>query len=146
MKKKSKKSIVKSLQATAEKLWKEYAFLRDGRECQVKKHFKSLVIAHTNIYQVDHCFSRNNKELFLDTANSTVVCSACNMLKGFNNKVVSLAIDDIVIRREGQATFDRLREVASRKGGFKNWTNIEWLDLQIRILTEMIAEQKAGGE
>jgi uncharacterized protein CbrC (UPF0167 family) len=78
-----------------------------------------------------------NKELFLDVQNGTVVCSACNQRKAFHYKPIELAIDDIVMNREGIDAFNRMREVASRKGGFKDWTNIAWLEMQIKILTDM---------
>ena len=65
MKKKSKQSIIKKLQAQALDLAKEIVHKRDGEGCQVQKHFPNIAINHSDTYQIDHCFSRTIKELFL---------------------------------------------------------------------------------
>ena len=136
MKKQTKKSVIKKLQNKAEKLWKEYCHKRDGKGCQVQKHYPHLNLIHSKILQVDHCFSRNKKALFLEVANGTIVCSSCNAQKGWGNRVIARAIEDIVINREGQDVFDRMSEV-SLQTGFLQWKNINWLELQIEILTDM---------
>lgn len=132
----------KTLFNKASKLWKEIAFARDGKECQVKKHFPNLRIMHTEILQVDHCISRNNKNLFFEPANSTVVCSACNMAKGFKNKSVDRAIDEIVINREGGLAFGMMVEVDQSGQPNHLWGKIDWLEQVIKNLEHKLIEVK----
>lgn len=99
----------KKLYNKAYKLWKEYAYARDGKICQVKLFYPFINICHTDIYQVDHVFSRSNKWLFFEPKNSLVICSACNMAKGFHNKSISRAVDEIFIQREGIEEFNRMK-------------------------------------
>lgn len=127
----TKKPTVKSLQKRAEKLWKEYAYKRDGKECMVERHFPDIEIWHSSVYQVDHCISRKNKLLFLDTRNSTVVCSSCNSAKAFNNKSVSRAIDEIVKKREGISVFNEMVKLDQKKCPNPNWNKIWWLENMI---------------
>lgn len=134
------KTPIKKLQSKAEKLWKEYCYIRDGKQCWVRLRFPNIKTKHTNIYQVDHCFSRSNKELFLDVANGTVVCSSCNLNKKYND-AIRLAINDIVMQREGLNVWNRMREVASGRGGFPRWRNILWLEEQINILESMVLDE-----
>lgn len=101
-KKRKKVTFARKLYLKAERLWKEVCFLRDGKECQVKKHFPQIKVRHTHIMQVDHCFSRADKNLFFNPHNGTVVCSACNQNKHYKNKGIDKAIDLIVMRREGE--------------------------------------------
>lgn len=147
-----KTTLVKRLQNKLEKLWKEYCHLRDGDGCQVKKHFPQIAISHSTVYQIDHCFSRSIKELFTDVSNGTKVCSTCNSCKGSNRiatskkDAVTLAIHEIVKKREGVDIYNRMLEIAQRKSAFIDWGNVVWLETQVDILTEMIAELRRGNE
>lgn len=129
---------IKSLQNKAERLWKEYCYLRDGKRCLVHFYFPHIQIIHTDVYQVDHCITRGNKSTFLEVANGTVVCSACNAAKNFKNKSVDRAINEIVIKREGLDVYNRMVEQDQSCSAFPNWRNRDWLEKQIEILTEMI--------
>ena len=148
MKNPTKQSTIKKLQAHAERLWKEVCHKRDGGECQVKKHFPNIAINHSNTFQIDHCFSRTIKELFLDLSNGTEICSTCNQAKGSGKissskkDAITIAVHEIVKKREGEDTYQRLLEIASRLANFKDWKNIEWLEMQIKILQEILAEKK----
>jgi len=141
-----KRPSKKTLQNKAYKLWKEYCDKRDGDGCQVKKHFPNIAINHSNTYQIDHCFSRTIKELFLDVANGTKVCSACNQAKGSGKisaskkDAITIAIHEIVKKREGIDIYNRLLEIASRLASFPEWRNIAWLEMQIKILNELKEE------
>lgn len=143
------KSKVKTLQKKAEKLWKEIAILRDGRECQVKKHYPNINIHHSSVFQVDHFISRKNKHLFLDTSNATVVCSSCNQAKKYKLKSVDIAIQEIVKRREGEDIYNRMIECDMTMGPNVNWSKVWWLEEQIDILEsikkEMENERGNGG-
>ena len=101
----SKKDIVKTLQARCETLWKQVCLSRDGIGCQVAKHYPEVQFQHTNTYQVDHCITRANKHFFVDPKNGTVVCSACNRAKHFQQKSINRIIDEIVKAREGERWF-----------------------------------------
>ena len=129
---------VNKLQKKAEGLWKEIAYKRDGRECQVKKFYPQIGVEHTEVMQVDHGMSRTNKETFLEIANATVLCSGCNLAKYRHQKSVEWAVLEIIKSREGIDTFNRLNEINMRKGGFKNWSSRMWLEGQIAILEEML--------
>jgi len=129
---------IKSLQKKAESLWKEYCLLRDGRFCRVRLHYPELKITHSDIYQVDHCISRQNKHTFLEVANGTVICSNCNLAKNNKNKSVDRAINEIVIKREGKEVYERMVELDQSCGANFNWSKRWWLEGQIKILEEMI--------
>lgn len=102
---------IKKLQKRAEQLWKLVAFLRDGRECQVKLTYPDIDIRHSSVMQVDHTFSRRDKNLFFDPANSLVVCSTCNMLKKFQQQSVHRLVDNIVKDREGETKFYDMQRI-----------------------------------
>ena len=128
-------STVKKLQRKAERLWKQVVLLRDGKECQVKKKFPYIKTSHTDTYQVDHCFSRRYKRTFLEIANGTVVCSACNRNKQYND-TINLAIHEIRQAEEGEV-YDRLRSEIEQGGAFIKWRNIGWLEEKIKTLEEL---------
>ena len=134
--KRKPKSNLKKLQEAAEQAWKDLAYKRDGKRCMVKLHDPSLDIPHTNVFQVDHCFERGDKNLFLEPSNATVVCSTCNMLKGFNQRSLHRIIDDIVREREGDAKFDAMRVINESKSPNPGWKMIPWLEEQIKMLKE----------
>ena len=144
IRKKSNKSIIKKLQAQALDLAKEIVDKRDGEGCQVQIHYPNIAINHSDTYQIDHCFSRTIKELFLDLANLTKICSTCNQVKGSGKigaskkDAITIAVHEIVKKREGEDTYQRLLEIASRLADFKDWKNIAWLEMQIKILTELL--------
>lgn len=129
----SQKSKVKKLQKACEKMWKEACIARDGRKCKVKEYITG--ITHTEIIQVDHCFSRSIKALFLDVSNGTVVCSGCNMQKNFSSGIDKI-IDKIVRDREGVEKFDLMLKIALEHKPFKDFTNIEWLTSRLDYLTK----------
>jgi hypothetical protein len=143
MRKVSRKSIIKKLQAQALDLAKEIVHKRDGEGCQVQIHYPNIAINHSDTYQIDHCFSRTIKELFLDLANLTKICSTCNQAKGSGKisaskkDAITIAVHEIVKKREGVDTYQRLLEIASRLASFPEWHNIGWLEMQIKILTEL---------
>ena len=132
------KSNLKKLQAKAEKLWKEVCLKRDGKECQVRKYYPSVPISHTEIMQVDHCFSRNDKNLFIVPENGTVICSTCNMLKGFGQKGVDYMVHEIVKKREGVAKHDEMLMIHLHKNGNPGWKLIPWVEKEIENLTRLI--------
>jgi len=133
------KSKSQKLQKKAEALWKACCWARDGKRCMVKEFDYAIEIAHTNIFQVDHCFSRTNKHLFLDVKNGTSVCSTCNMLKGFGQKSVHRIIDEIVRQREGQEAFNKMLLIDQCKNPNLQWNQIPWLELQIARLEKELA-------
>lgn len=137
MKKVSKtKKDVRKLFLKAERLWKEIAFLRDGHECMVRKNFPQIQIKHSEIMQVDHCFSRQDKNLFFNPKNSTIVCSSCNMAKGFKNRSIDRAIDKIVTQREGVEEFTRMMGINQTMRANVNWGKIWWLETVVQELEE----------
>jgi len=130
----------KKLYNKAHRLWKEVCFLRDGKECQVKKHFPEINITHTNVIQVDHGISRANKHFFFDTRHATPVCSACNYAKKFKLKSVDRAIDELITRRIGYDAFQEM--VFQDKSGSPNlaWGKVWWLEGVVEHLQNLKKE------
>jgi len=131
MKKKKKKKYIpphKILQKECEELWKEIIALRDGKMCMVKKFFPEIALHHTEVYQADHCFTRGNKHLFFRTSNGTMVCSACNMAKHYDNKSVKRGVDYIVFEREGKEVFDEMLKIDMSMSANVNWNKVWWLE------------------
>ena len=125
---------VNKLQKKAFDICKEIVFKRDGFGCQVKKHYPQIDVIHTPLDQVDHCFSRANKNLFLDISNLTVICSGCNMLKGFDSKAIDVAVHEIVRKREGEAIYERMKETAMSRSANPSWSKRWWIESQIEAL------------
>lgn len=106
------------LHRKAENLWKQYAHMRDGEICQIRKYFPELNLVHSPILQVDHFFPRADKNLFYDTSNSTVICATCNYLKSNGSRqstIINMAVKEIVLRREGQEKFDSMFSINDRR-------------------------------
>ena len=113
---------------------------RDGASCKVKEMFPLLESIHTQVFQADHCISRKNKLLFLEPANGTMICSACNQAKGFNNKSIHRAVDEIVKAREGEKVFSELVAIDMAKSVNINWNKRWWLEEQLERLNRGIQE------
>ena len=143
-KKKKEKPQNKVLQEECGKLWKEIIALRDGKQCLVQKLYPEIAIHHTNVYQADHCFTRGNKHLFFNPKNGTMICSACNMAKHYDNKSVKRAVDYIVIKREGQVEFDKMLEIDMGMSANVNWNKVWWLEEQKEMLLECLMCYKRG--
>ena len=141
--KKKKTSKAKKLQKQCEKVCKDIIGLRDGNVCMVQRHFPHIQTKHTNIYQVDHCFSRRFKRLFLEIANLTMVCSGCNFRKNYDD-AIRLAIYDIVREREGDDMFTHMRLLKDRGGPFLEWNRIGWLEFKLKILKQIREEFEEG--
>lgn len=137
IKKRKTKSNLEKLQDKAEKAWKDYAYARDGKRCMVQTYDSSMPIQHSDIFQVDHCFSRSDKNLFLEPANATVICSTCNMLKGFGQRDIDFIVHQIVIKREGQAKHDQMMLIHQHKNPSDTWKSFTWLEQHIIKLNEM---------
>jgi hypothetical protein len=132
---------IKKLQSKCERLWKLACDLRDGDGCQVQKHFPNSGLVHSDTYPIDHCFTRADKNLFVEIANGTKVCSNCNWLKNLDKKSVGRLIDQIVIKREGQEKYDEMKTINLR-GGESQWKNIFWLEEKIKELETYITNHQ----
>ena len=137
MKKRKVKSNLAKLQDKALDAWKAYAYARDGRQCMVRAYDSSLPLNHSDVFQVDHCFSRTDKNLFLEPANATVICGNCNMLKGFGHCGIDYVVHQIVIKREGQAKHDEMMLIHQHKGGSDTWKSMTWLENHIEYLNTL---------
>lgn len=133
-----RKVPIKTLQRRCENLWKKFCHLRDGKVCQVRLHYPQLQLSHNNILQVDHCFSRSDKNLFIEPANGTVVCSACNMNKKHQNKSVHRLIDNIVAKREGLEKFEEMKSINMSHRPNVLWHSRDWLEQQEAYLKQLI--------
>lgn len=135
----------KALQLKAENLWRKYAHMRDGEGCQIQKVFPELRLNHSNVYQVDHFFPRADKNLFFETANSTVICSTCNYLKSNGSAQsiqILMAIQAIVTRREGEKKFYEMCEVNNERKKNPGWGKSDWLRCVIKKLEDKIEWKK----
>ena len=144
-----KTKTVKQLQKYGDSLCREICLLIQGRFCQVQKLYPHIAINHSSVLQCDHCFSRSIKELFLDLANRTIICSTCNMIKGSGKigaskrDAVTIAVHEIVKNRHGIEVYNRLLEIAQSRAVFTNWSKRWWLEEQIKILEDIYSELKA---
>lgn len=120
----------------AERLWKECAYLRDGRVCQVSRHFAQDDIRHSEIMQVDHFITRGDKNLYFDPRNSTVVCSNCNAAKSWKTGGVDEKIRSIVVKREGGEAVGMMLEVHMAQHPNLLWKSAEWLEKSIIPMLE----------
>ena len=64
-----------------------------------------------------------------------MICSACNQMKGFNNKSIHRAVDEIVEKREGKLAFELMVQMDMRKSVNPNWAKRWWLEEQLERLT-----------
>jgi hypothetical protein len=128
----------------AEKLWKEIAFLRDGRQCQVQKRFPNTPITHSEVLQVDHWVTRNDHNLFFNPCNSLVVCSVCNGSKGWNQGPARELIN-IIVRDREQANAGLMLEIHMSHQPNILWKDVEWLEKQVIPMLEDY-KQKLKGE
>ncbi len=120
----------KALQVKAETLWRQYAHMRDGEGCQIKKVFPELKLNHSSVYQVDHFFPRADRNLFFEPANSTVICSTCNYLKSNGSPQsiqILMAVQSIVSRREGEKKFYEMCEINNHRKPNLEWGREHWL-------------------
>lgn len=76
--------------------------------------------------QVDHCFSRNVKELYYDLSNLTLLCGSCHTKKSFNMEDFYLKVFEHVEAREGFKKFMEMRGISKKKGGFRDWHLISY--------------------
>ena len=111
----SKNKEVKQLMERAEGLMKQVCFARDGKRCMVEKHRPDIEIIHGEVIQADHCISRGVKALYYNPRNLTACCNICNWLKSIDSQGVRRAIDEIVIKREGQEWFDGAKKILQGK-------------------------------
>lgn len=109
----------------------------------MKKFFPSVDIPHSDVIQVDHCFTRGTKSLFLEVSNGTTVCSTCNLYKNLKLRSVARMIDLIVIKREGQARFDEMMVIDSSQKPFLEIKNASWLEEKVRELEDGIKQLNA---
>lgn len=129
---KSKKSLIKQLEVTAEKLWKARCLERDESKCQYPH------VCADPVLQIDHCFSRTVKELKYDTRNGTTVCRTVNGMKKFLGKggVYSKKIDDLVRKREGEPAWLEMTGIAERSPKGYKYT-VGYLEDQIACLKKL---------
>lgn len=136
MKKRKKVTPYRKLFLKAERLWKEIAFLRDGKSCQVARHFAQDGLGHSEIMQVDHFITRGDKNLFFNPQNSTVVCSNCNAAKCWKTGAVEEKIRKIVTDREGGEAVGLMVEIHMSGQPNLNWKSYEWLEMSVIPMLE----------
>ena len=84
----------------------------------------------------------------MEITNGTMVCSACNAVKGGSRKgnfvanrslsdVITYAVYDIVKNREGDDIFNRMFNEAGTRGAFREWGQIGWLEFKLDILIQI---------
>jgi hypothetical protein len=133
-KKRKKVTPYRKLFLKAERLWKQGAFDIYGKECMVKKFYPQINITHTEVFQVDHVVTRADKNLFFHPHNRVPVCSSCNRAKGFKQKGVDFAIQQIVIRRIGGQAFGEMMDIHQTAGPNYNWKKVWWIEQVVQNL------------
>lgn len=134
-KKSAREKSYRKLFLKAERLWKEIAFLRDGRKCQVKYRFPNIPITHSEVLQIDHWITRNDHNLFFNPQNSLVVCSVCNASKGWNRGPARELINNIVIERE-RIDAGLMLDVHMSHQPNLNWKSADWLEQSVIPMLE----------
>jgi len=130
----SKASIIKKLQSQAESLWKAVCKARD-KVCQMGVYYPQYCKCQNQILQVHHIFSRKNTNIFIDTDNGMLLGKICHCNVSFNDDYKELVRR--IAEKKDKDTYDRLLEQSLDRKPFLDWKNIEWLEMQIKILTEM---------
>ena len=134
MKKRKKITPYRRSFLEAERLWKEIARLCYGPECQVKKAYPNINIAHSDVLQIDHVISRRDKNLFFNIFNGVPVCSTCNRAKCFNQKGIAHAIEQIVINKIGGQEFGFMMELHQTGMPNTNWKKLWWIEKVVEDL------------
>ena len=134
MKKLTKPKQYRKLFIEAERLWKEIAFLRYGRECQVRKNYPNIWIVHTNVLQIDHVITRRDKNLFFHVFNGVPVCSTCNRAKCFHQKGIAYAIEQIAVAKIGALEFGLMMELHQTGTPNVNWKKLWWIEKVVEEL------------
>lgn len=89
--------------------------------------------------EVDHCFSRNNKEIFYEIRNLTLLCSECHSHKTYRRYGFDLAIYELVEEREGSEVFNEMRSVSEKRGSFAKWQYIDYHEKMNKELKEKLS-------
>lgn len=84
-----------------------------GRQCEVCGSKVGL--------EVDHCFSRNDKKLYYEIRNLTVLCSSCHSHKTYRRKSMDLRVYELVERREGGLAFAHMRCIDEGMTALREW-------------------------
>lgn len=106
------------------RLWRDIAYLRDGKVCQVKKYFPHIKVAHSPIMQVDHVITARDKNFYFDTNNGVVICSTCNRLKKFHSRGIDYAVYEICSERISASQFRKMMETHQKGVLNKNWRSL----------------------
>ncbi len=116
-------------------LCRQIKFELVGRRCEICGESRGL--------QVDHCFSRNDKELFYEITNLTVLCESCHNHKTYRRRAMDLKVYEHVEAREGSNEFNRLRKINETLGAYPDWQYMwfhqekhEWLTNKLLSLRE----------
>lgn len=133
---------MKKLHKRAAELWKQVCFKRDGQVCQVQKYFPQIPTSHNGYLQIDHCFSRQNKNLFYKVSNGTVVCAGCNAGKHWRLHSLDRAIDLIVQRREGDLRYKEMLMIDQESAPNYNFNKIWWLEETIKELENALTNMQ----
>jgi len=94
-------------------------------------------------YEVDHCFSRNNKALFYEISNLTLLCNDCHSHKTYRRYGYDLAIYELVEQREGKEKFNEMRTLDENRGGFPKWQYMSYHEEKNNELTNILKSQVA---
>lgn len=143
--KRKKVTQYRKLFLKAERLWKEIAIVRDGRQCQVARYFTQDGLTHSEIFQVDHFITRGDKNLYFNPQNSTVVCSNCNAAKSWRSGAVEEKIRKIVTEREGGMAVGLMLEIHMSHSPNLNWKSAEWLEMSVIPMLEKYLEDVKKG-
>lgn len=92
-------------------------------------------------YEVDHCFSRNNKALFYEISNLTLLCTDCHSHKTYRRYGYDLAIYELVEEREGEKKFNEMRKIDENRGGFPSWQYISFHQGMYEKLTTKLNQE-----
>jgi hypothetical protein len=142
LRKKSKKdTVLKKLQTQVDELWKLVCKQRD-KVCQMGVYYPQYCKCGNQILQVHHIFSRKNTNIFIDIDNGMLLGRDCHCNVSFNDDYKELVRR--IAEKKNKDIYDRLLEQSLDRKPFLEFKNIEWLEMQIKILTELAEGQING--
>jgi len=126
----SKKISRKGLIKKNWELCRQAKFNLVGRQCEV--------CGATTGLQVDHCFSRNDKKLFYEIKNLTVLCENCHGHKTYRRHSMDLRVYELVERREGALEFAKMRCIDEGCTSLPEWQYMWYHEEKHKELCEKV--------
>lgn len=92
---------------------------------------------------LEHCFSRDVKQLFFDLANHNIACRDCNYVKWRRpEQGVALKIHDLTCKNVGEKKYREMYQIAMKKKPMPEFRTVAYLDSVEAKITKLIESVK----